>query len=348
MAAAPVVETSGTGVVSSHTTASVSVVASTFYQAFIHLRDSSPPVGTVSVSGWSGLDIAWNEAVTKVIYEVSSESELHVWECKTGASPTGGTLSITWGGATNVAQYFVIKQTDAADTGSSTCVASSDPNSSTSASTLTASGLTAAAPNYVTGFVGTRGGNGTPITEGAPFSELGELGPTSNSQCEFHWENGQTDPSASWAGNAEAAILGLEIFVAGLTLRGSLVSDPFTAATGLLADPDTVLISLAAGRDDISVPISLDAHNNTMDHSDLYRSTVSPALDGNIIQQNITPSKGDVIIDNAANSSSAPSPNTTYFYALTDWEEVGETTRHDSNEIEVKTAPARPTSIQAS
>ncbi len=106
------------------------------------------------------------------------------------------------------------------------------------------------------------------------------------------------------------------------------------------------VVSEDVGTDDITVPISLDTHDDAnTDHSDLFRSISSPASGGSVIQNDIMPIQGDLITDDVANSTSAPSPDTSYFYMLRDYEDAGELAPHDSNELSLKTAPARPTSI---
>jgi hypothetical protein len=69
-------------------------------------------------------------------------------------------------------------------------------------------------------------------------------------------------------------------------------------------------------------------------------NTDTPATDGFVVQNNITPSQGDIIID------ATVAPDTVMYYQLEDWEEVGETTSHLSNEVSLRTAPARPTNLQ--
>lgn len=100
-------------------------------------------------------------------------------------------------------------------------------------------------------------------------------------------------------------------------------------------------ISEGPGIDDVTVSLSLDVHDDAgIDHSDLWVNTGTPATDGFVVQNNITPSQGDIIID------ATVGPDTRFYYQLEDWEEVGETTSHLSNEVSLRTAPARPTNLQ--
>ena len=113
----------------------------------------------------------------------------------------------------------------------------------------------------------------------------------------------------------------------------------------------TAVISEGVGTDDENVPVSLDTHDDAnTDHSDLHRSTVAVFTPDSttLIQNNITPSQGDVIIDNVGASTTAPPADTALFYILRDFEDSGETVIHDSNITSAKTAPARPTGIQVS
>ena len=130
---------------------------------------------------------------------------------------------------------------------------------------------------------------------------------------------------------------------AGLDAIGDWTHSPdngvaeFHVRTIALAPGTPSVISEGPGIDDVTTSLNLVSQEAGIDHSDLYRNTASPATDGSIIQNNITPSAGDVIVDGSVAS------DTSYVYMLRDWEEVGETNSTDSNEITIRTAPARPT-----
>ena len=118
---------------------------------------------------------------------------------------------------------------------------------------------------------------------------------------------------------------------------------------GVVSGATQAVISEGAGSDDLNIVLSVDTHDDAeVDHSDLHRETFplfTPSA-GNLIQNNITPSQGDSIVDNTANSTVGPDCTIdTHYYVLRDWEDVGETTNVDSNELAVTTYPCRPVNL---
>ena len=100
----------------------------------------------------------------------------------------------------------------------------------------------------------------------------------------------------------------------------------------------TPVISEGPGIDDVTTSLNLDTHDDIeTDHSDLWRNTSSPATDGGIIQNDIQVTQGAVIVD------AVVAPDTLNYYILEDHLNPGETSSVLSNEIVIRTAPARPT-----
>jgi hypothetical protein len=159
---------------------------------------------------------------------------------------------------------------------------------------------------------------------------------------ELGYEGTGTQPDYTGNGNSGA--------VTGTTVAAHVPISPFSlaprSAVHYISDFTTAVVSEGTGTDDENVPIDVDTHDDVnTDHSDLWRNTASPATSGSNIQNDITPTQGSTITDNDANSTTGPSPDTTYWYILRDWEDAGESASHDSNEISILTAPARPTSL---
>jgi hypothetical protein len=108
-----------------------------------------------------------------------------------------------------------------------------------------------------------------------------------------------------------------------------------------LAPVTGAAISEGLGIDDVTASISIDTRDDAgVDHSDLWVSTSSPATDGSILQDGINPSQGDILIDGTV------APDTLHYYVLRDWIDAGESEFADSNEVAIRTAPAKPTNLR--
>ncbi len=286
---------------------------------------STDPSNNRTASSASGWGLTWTEEIEEPLPVEGARFTLAVYRA-TGI-PSSGAVTMTFSG-NQQARMLHIVELDSVDAAATDGVVQSDGNNSTA--NVTALNATLAAfgsvDNATVGFCWIRrDGN---IVPEAGYTELDELqsGGDANTTDVFWRNDNDLTPGATF-GSAKCIVVGLEI---------KATSASLTAAT----------ISAGVGLDDQNVPIAVASEDTGADEHELHRSTTSgftPGV-GTLIQDAIAADITAQLVDNAANSTSAPSPDTQYHYKLVS--KLAGESDVTSNQLTLKTAPARPTNVQ--